>query len=47
MEDVKHEAAFIESVAIVDAEDVDAALNSDEPVDPEVNEEIEKIEVEA
>lgn len=47
MEDVKHEAAFIESAAIVDAEDVDAALNSDEPIDPEVNEEIEKIEVEA
>ncbi len=47
MENIKHEAAFIESAAIVDAEDVDAALNSDEPIDPEVNEEIEKIEVEA
>lgn len=47
MEDVKHEATFIESAAIVDAEDVDAALNSDEPVDPEVDKEIEKIEIEA
>lgn len=46
MEDVKHEAVFIESAAIVDGEEVDTALNSDEPIDPEVNEEIEKIEVE-
>lgn len=36
-----------EAAALVDAEDVEAAINSDEPVDDEVDKEIEKIEAEA
>ena len=36
-----------EAAALVDAEDVEAAINSDEPVDAEVDKEIEKIETEA